>query len=102
MSTGLMPCASVRAPVTPLSKAGGLCRRRLPLPWLCPRAGAPAGGWSRTRQMRPVQEALPGGRAGIDGLLRGLQDRAARPDSANYVLQVSDASGEAIDAGDHQ
>jgi hypothetical protein len=37
-----------RAPVTPLSKAGGLCRRRPLLPWLCPRAAAPAGGWSQT------------------------------------------------------
>jgi hypothetical protein len=38
----------------------------------------------------------------VSRLLCGLQDRTAGPDSANYVLKVSNAPGEAVDASDHQ
>jgi peptidoglycan/LPS O-acetylase OafA/YrhL len=49
-----------------------------------------------------VQEALAGRRAGVDRLLRGLQNRAACAHSADDVLKVADAPGEAINPGDHQ
>jgi hypothetical protein len=42
-----------------------------------------------------VQEALAGRRAGADRVLGGLEDRAASPNRANDVLEVSDAPGEA-------
>jgi hypothetical protein len=48
-----------------------------------------------------VQEALAGGRAGVDRLLGRLEARAASPHCADDVLQIADAPGEAIDAGDH-
>jgi hypothetical protein len=44
-----------------------------------------------------VQEALAGRRAGVDRLLRGPRDCPARPDSADDVLEVSDAPSETID-----
>jgi hypothetical protein len=87
------PAPSARAPETLLSTAGGLCRRQQPsfqLPL------APQVGFELREDAQHVQEALAGGGAGVDRLLRGLQDRAARPDSANDVLKVSDASGEAM------
>jgi hypothetical protein len=49
-----------------------------------------------------VQEALAGGRAGVDRLLGRLEARAASPHCADDVLQIADAPGEAIDAGDRQ
>jgi hypothetical protein len=86
--------------VTLLSKVAAPCRHRLPLPGnafqlpLAAKVGLELG-----EHALHAREALAGRRAGIDRLLRGLQDRAARPDSANDVLKVSDAPGAAIDAG---
>jgi hypothetical protein len=49
-----------------------------------------------------VQEALAGGRAGVDRLLGRLEAGAPPPNGPDDVLEVSDAPGNAIDAGDHQ
>jgi hypothetical protein len=49
-----------------------------------------------------VQKALPGGRAGVDRLLGRHEAGAAPPNVPDDVLQVADASGQAIDTGDYQ
>jgi hypothetical protein len=49
-----------------------------------------------------VEEALSGGGAGVDRLLGRLEGGAARADRADDVLQIADAPGQAIDAGDHE
>jgi hypothetical protein len=79
--------------------AAGLCRPWQPLPWRLKLALPAQVRLELGEHAQHVQQALAGGRAGVDPL---LQYRAARRDSANDVLKVSDASGEAIDAGDHQ
>jgi hypothetical protein len=77
--------------------AAGLCRPWQPLPWRLKLALPAQVRLELGEHAQHVQQALAGGRAGVDPL---LQYRAARRDSANDVLKVSDASGEAIDAGD--
>jgi hypothetical protein len=77
------------------------CTRPPPLPWQCFQLPlAPQVCLELGEDPEHVEEALAGGRAGIDRLLGRLQTVAAGPHGANDVLKVSDAPGEAIDAGD--
>jgi hypothetical protein len=103
MSDGRMPCAFS-------SRPRGLYRRRpAPIDASCFRLGnpfelplAPEVRLELGGHPEHVEEAIAGGGAGVDRLLRGLQDRAASPDSSDNILQVSDTPGEMIDAGDDQ
>src|SRR5262249_20834770 len=49
-----------------------------------------------------IEEALSGGRAGIDRLFRRFERCAAGLHLAHDVLKVADAAGETIDPSDHE
>ena len=65
-------------------------------------AFAPQIGLELGEYAEHIEEAFAGGGAGVDRLLRGLQDCATSPYSSYDVLQIADATRQAIDTGDHQ
>jgi hypothetical protein len=60
---------------------------------------APQVGFELGEYAEHVEEALAGGRAGVDWLFRR---RAAGAYRANDILQVADAARQPVDARDHQ